>query len=133
LPQLFCVFRCRNKSFIAPHLASVKKCLTFSSDVSCGSWRRQEKCTGISWSKTESQPYCSKWKLLPRMFQNKSMFLQISLPHPILAAESCPPCNIVLKLVMLMRTCQRKHTSLPMPLSLYHSWLASPGLQRTEC
>lgn len=45
------------------------------------------------------------------MFPNKPMFLQFSLPQPILAVESFPPCNIVLKLVVLIRTFQRKHTS----------------------
>lgn len=61
------------------------------------------------------------------------MFLQISFPHPILAVESCPPCNIVLKAAMLIRTFLRKHTSVPTPLPLYHSWPAFPGPQRTDC
>lgn len=87
---------------------------------------------GVSKSKTESQLYCLKWKILPRMFLNKTTFLQTSFPHPILAVESCS-CNIVLKLVMLIRKFQRKHASLPTPMSLYHSWPALPGLQRTDC
>lgn len=67
------------------------------------------------------------------MFPNKTMCLQISLPHPILAGENCPPCNVVLKRAMLIRTFLRKYISLPTPLSLYHSCPAFPGLQRTDC
>lgn len=61
----------------------------------------------------------------------QTMFLQTPLPHPILAVESCPPCNTVLKLVMLTGTFQR-NIPLYQRLCLYNSCSDFPGLQSAD-
>lgn len=100
LCQLCCIFHCGNKSFIAPHLASVKQCLTFSSDVPCVSPGLQQQCAGVRQNKNVSQLDCVKWKVLPRMFPNKTLFPQILLLNPTLAAVSCP--NAAPKVLILI-------------------------------
>lgn len=43
---------------------------------------------------------CVKWKVLPRMFPNKTLFPQILLLNPTLAAVSCP--NAAPKVLILI-------------------------------